>query len=126
MPMKSTTLKNDECRMTNGISGCFRSIRHPAFVIQLENQRFVACAESPRWLIINVRTATRAPVSKSGSQFHLSAGCNSRDRFQSVSQKSDRHNLTRCEIFRGKVPPRKTQKPKTASKTRTHLRQIYE
>jgi hypothetical protein len=92
----------------------------------IENRRFVACAARARLLSICVRTARRAPVSESSSHFHLSAGCNSRDRFKSVSQKSDRNNLTRCEIFRGKVPPRKTQKNKNRLETRTHLRQSYE
>jgi hypothetical protein len=82
----------------------------------IENRRFVACTGDARLLSIYVRTARRAPASESGSQFHLSAGCNSRGWFKSVSQKSERHNLKRCEIFRGKVPPRKTQKTKTASK----------
>jgi hypothetical protein len=91
-----------------------------------ENQRFVACATGAGLLSIYLRTARRAPVSKSSLHFHLSAGCNFRDRFKSVSQKSDRQNLRRCEIFRGKVPPRTTQNKKDHLETRTHLRQIYE
>jgi hypothetical protein len=78
----------------------------------IENRRFAACAFGARLLSIHPRTARRAPVSKSGSQVHLSAGCFSRDRFKSVSQIQNK-NLMRCEIFRGKVPPRKTQNQKT-------------
>src|ERR1039457_3317617 len=91
----------------------------------IENRRFAACAAGARLLSICVRAARRAPGSKSGSQFHLSAGCNSRGRFKSVSQKTNK-NLMRCEIFRGKVPPRKTQNQKHHLETRTHLRQTYE
>jgi hypothetical protein len=79
--------------------------------------RFAACTAGVRLLKIDSRTARRAPVSKSSSHFHLSAGCNSRDWFKSVSQKSDKINLTRCEIFRGKVPPRITQNKKTPPRT---------
>jgi hypothetical protein len=76
----------------------------------IENRRFVACAAGSRLLLIDVRTARRVPVSESGSHLYLSAGCVSRGRFKSVSRKSDTQNLKRCEIFRGKVPPRITQK----------------
>jgi hypothetical protein len=75
----------------------------------IEDRRFAACTAGAQLLSIYPRTARRAPAGESGSHFHLSAGCHSRGRFQSVSQKSDKINLTRCEIFRGKVPPRKTQ-----------------
>jgi hypothetical protein len=74
----------------------------------IENRRFAACAAGARLLSICVSTARRAPVSESGSQFHLSAGCFFRDRQDRLPKKSA-ENLTRCEIFRGKVPPRKTQ-----------------
>jgi hypothetical protein len=74
----------------------------------IENRRFAACAKGARLLSIHLRTARRAPVSESGSQVHLSAGCIFRDRFMSVSQEQS-INLMRCVIFRGKVPPRKTQ-----------------
>jgi hypothetical protein len=60
-------------------------------------------------LSVGLRTAWRAPVSKNGSPFLLSAGGEVRDRWPAVSQKTDNMNLTRCEIFRGKVPPRTTQ-----------------
>jgi hypothetical protein len=78
----------------------------------IESRRFAACTRGARLLSIYLRTARRAPASESGSQFHLSAGCHSRDRFRSVSQKTNKINLMRCEIFRGKVPPRKTQNQK--------------
>jgi hypothetical protein len=123
MLMKSNMRKNDECRMSNGVSTRSRSIRHSSFVIRAENRRFVACAESPRLLLIDGRTARRAPVSESCSHFNLSAGCISRDRFKSVSQKNDSKNLKRCEIYRGKVPLRQTQKLKHRLETWTHLRQ---
>jgi hypothetical protein len=45
---------------------------------------------------------------------------------KSVSQKNDVTNLVRCEIFRGKVPPRKTQNQNNHLEIRTHLRQTYE
>jgi hypothetical protein len=89
----------------------------------LQEQRFAACTERSRLLLIDVRTARRAPVSESCSHFYLSAGCISRDRFKSVSQKNDNKNLKRCEIYRGKIPPRQTQKLKHRLETRTHLRQ---
>jgi hypothetical protein len=93
-------------------------------ITNIADGRFAACATGPRLLSIVVRTARRAPVSESGFQFHLSAGCNDRDRFKSVSQ-NDINYLKRCEIFRGKVPPRITQQ-QYHLETRTHLRQIYE
>jgi|SRR5665213_2168568 len=88
----------------------------------MKSWRFAACAGGARLLSICGRAAGRAPASESGSQFHLSAGGNSRDRFQSVSQKQSK-NLMRGGIFRGKVPPRKTQNQKHHLETRTHLRQ---
>jgi hypothetical protein len=83
------------------------------FKKNIEHRRFAACAAGARLLSICVRTARRAPVSESSLPFYLSAGCHSRDWFKPVSQNSDTNNLTRCEIFRGKVPPRKTQKTTT-------------
>jgi hypothetical protein len=80
----------------------------------IQKQRFVACTHGARLLSIYSRTARRASASESGSQFHLSAGGNSRDRFPSVTKKHGQINLMRCGIFRGKVPPRKTQKTKTS------------
>jgi len=73
-------------------------------------RRFAACATAPRLLSIGLRTARRAPAGETGSHFQLSAGGDFRDRSGSVAKNSDKTNLTRCEIFRGKVPPRKTQK----------------
>jgi hypothetical protein len=92
----------------------------------IEKRRFVACATGARLLSICMRAARRAPASESGSRFHLSAGCISRDRSESGSQKTNTINLMRCEIFRGKVPPRKTQNQKHHLEIRTHLRQTYE
>jgi hypothetical protein len=92
----------------------------------IENRCFAACAAGSRLLSIYPRTARRAPVSESGSHFLLSAGCNFRGWFKSVSQKNDRTNLMRCKIFRGKVSRRKTQNKKYHLETWTHLRQSYE
>jgi len=89
----------------------------------MTGRRFAACTAGVRLLSLYSRTARRAPASESGSQFHLSAGCHSRDRFQSVSQNTDKINLTRCEIFRGKVPPRQTQNQNNHLEIRAHLRQ---
>jgi len=77
--------------------------------VETDDRRFAACVAGGGLLSIWVRTARRAPVSESSTYFHLSAGCHSRDRLTSVSQQSKNTNLTRCEIFRGKVPPRITQ-----------------
>jgi len=49
------------------------------------------------------------PVSKSVSPVHLSAGNYFHGEVSSGSQNKN-INLKRCEIFRGKVPPRQTQK----------------
>jgi hypothetical protein len=89
----------------------------------IENRRFAACVAGARLLSIYVRAARRAPASKSGSPVHLSAGGIFRDRFPSVSQKHDQNNLMRCEIFRGKVPPRKTQNQKHHLENWSRLRQ---
>jgi len=71
--------------------------------------RFVACVNVARLLKICVRAAGRVPVSKSVSPVHLSAGNYFHGESSSGSQNNN-INLTRCEIFRGKVPPRQTQK----------------
>jgi hypothetical protein len=89
----------------------------------IENRRFAACAEGARLLSICVRAAGRASASESVSPAHLSAGGIFRDRFPSGSQKHDQNNLMRCEIFRGKVPPRRTQNQKHHLETWTRLRQ---
>jgi hypothetical protein len=73
------------------------------------NPRFVACGNGARLLTISVRAAGRVPVSKSVSPSHLSAGSFFHGELSSGSQNNN-VNLTRCEIFRGKVPPRQTQK----------------
>jgi hypothetical protein len=83
--------------------------------INIGKRRFAACVGGVALLSMDSRTARRAPVSESSSSFHLSAGGNSRDRFRPVSHNSQIKNLKRCEIFRGKVPPRQTQK------TQNHL-----
>jgi hypothetical protein len=72
------------------------------------NPRFVACEKAARLLKICVRAAGRVPVSKSVSPVHLSAGSFFHGELSSGSR--NKFNLTRCEIFRGKVPPRQTQK----------------
>jgi hypothetical protein len=73
------------------------------------NPRFVACGNGARLLTISGRAAGRVPVSKSVSPVHLSAGHYFHGELSSGSQNKS-VNLTRCEIFRGKVPPRQTQK----------------
>ncbi|HEY2329739.1 MAG TPA: hypothetical protein VGI63_07995 [Verrucomicrobiae bacterium] len=85
--------------------------------------RFAACADGVRLVKICVRAAGRAPASKSVSKVHLSAGG-----FHGGYTPGSRHkiNLTRCEIFRGKVSRRKNQKQNIASKTSTHLLETYE
>jgi hypothetical protein len=90
----------------------------------LTNPRFAACGKAARLLTISGRAAGRVPVSKSVSPVHLSAGRWFHGELSSGSQNSS-INLTRSEIFRGKVPPRQTQKP-TALEPRTQLRQTYE
>jgi len=75
----------------------------------LEKSRFAACEKAARLLTICVRAAGRVPVSKSVSPVHLSAGNYFHGESSSGSQNNN-INLTRCEIFRGKVPPRQTQK----------------
>jgi len=74
----------------------------------IEKPRFVACGKAARLLSISVRAAGRVPVSKSVSKVHLSAGRFFYGKLSSGSQNNNM-NLTRCEIFRGKVPPRQTQ-----------------
>jgi len=85
--------------------------------------RFVACTTGARLLSIYGRAARRAPASESGSPVQLSAGGFSRDGFTPGLQ--NKFNLTRCGIFRGKIPLRQTQN-QTDLEPRTHLRQNYE
>jgi hypothetical protein len=73
--------------------------------------RFAACGKAARLLTISARAAGRMPVSKSVSPVHLSAGNYFHGEVSSGSR--SKINLTRCEIFRGKVPPRQTQKQNT-------------
>jgi hypothetical protein len=75
----------------------------------LVQPRFAACGNAARLLTISVRAAGRVPASKSVSPVHLSAGRFFHGELSSGSQNKN-VNLTRCEIFRGKVPPRQTQK----------------
>ncbi|HEX9046532.1 MAG TPA: hypothetical protein VF988_05850 [Verrucomicrobiae bacterium] len=70
--------------------------------------RFAACMAGTPLLSIYPRTARRAPVSKIGFQFLLSAGGIFRGRPQPSPKRTFKY-LMRCEIFRGKVPPRQTQ-----------------
>jgi hypothetical protein len=87
--------------------------------------RFAACTTGARLLSIYPRAARRAPASESVSPVHLSAGSFSHDRYLSDSQ--NKTVLTRCEIFRGKVAPRQTQKPKhTSNPGRNCAKRIYE
>jgi hypothetical protein len=87
--------------------------------------RFAACANAARLLTISGGAAGRMPVSKSVSSVHLSAGRLFHGESSSGSQNNN-INLTRCEIFRGKVPPRITQTKKHCLEIRTPLRQNYE
>jgi hypothetical protein len=75
----------------------------------IAKSRFAACEKAARLLTISVRAAGRVPVSKSVSPVHLSAGNHFHGEPLSAAQNNG-VNLTRCEIFRGKVPPRQTQK----------------
>jgi hypothetical protein len=75
----------------------------------LRQTRFAACGKAARLLTISDRAAGRVPVSKSVSPVHLSAGHFFHGEWSSGSQNKN-VDLTRCEIFRGKVPPRQTQK----------------
>jgi len=83
-------------------------------------RRFAACVRRVWLLSISPRAARRAPVSKSVSQFHSSAGRIFHEGLTSVPL--NMLDLTRCEIFRGKVPRAKL-KTKTHLETRTRLRQ---
>jgi hypothetical protein len=74
----------------------------------LEKSRFVACEKAARLLTISVRAAGRAPVSKSVSPVHLSAGHFVHGELSGAPCK--KVIIQRCEIFRGKVPLRQTQK----------------
>jgi len=71
------------------------------------NPRFSDCGNASQLLTISVRAARRLPVSKSVSRVHLSAGRCFHGKVLSGSRLN--LNLKRCEIFRGKVPPRQTQ-----------------
>jgi len=73
------------------------------------NWRFAACMAGAWLLSIYLRTARRAPVSKSVSHFLLSAGGNFPQPGTKTVSQNTINDLTRCEIFRGKVPPRITQ-----------------
>jgi len=55
-----------------------------------EKRRFAACAAGARLLSMVVRTARRAPVSKNGSQFPLSAGGHFRDRQHRLPKNRDK------------------------------------
>jgi hypothetical protein len=94
--------------------------------INSENKCFAACTTGARLVSIGLRTARRAPVSENSLSFHLSAGCISRYRDRFESQNAGQVNLTRCEIFRGKVPLRNIETKKYNLETRTQLRQNYE
>jgi len=85
----------------------------------IEKPRFAACKNGARLLQVCARAAGRRPVSKSVSPSHLSAGRSFRGGLSSGLQKI---NLTRCEIFRGKVPRAKS-KTKTFPKNKTRPRQ---
>jgi len=74
----------------------------------IEKPRFAACGNGARLLINLSEAAGRAPASESVSPVQLSAGGFFNDRLTSGSRR--KINLTRCEIFRGKVPLRQTQK----------------
>jgi hypothetical protein len=90
----------------------------------IAKSRFAACEKAARLLTISGRAAGRVPVSKSVSPVHLSAGNYFHGEASSGSQNTNQ-NLTRCEIFRGKITPRKTQN-QTHLEPRTQLRQTYE
>jgi hypothetical protein len=82
--------------------------------------RFAACVDGARLLSICVRAAGRAPASESVSPVQLSAGGVFHDGW--TPGLPDKVNLTRCEIFRGKVPQRKNQNQNITSKPSPHRR----
>jgi hypothetical protein len=87
-------------------------------------RRFAACAAGAGLLSISVRAARRWPASKSISTVHLSAGGFLPN--GGTPGLPDKINLTRCEIFRGKIPRRNTQNQNIPSKSSLPLRQTYE
>jgi hypothetical protein len=89
----------------------------------IANVRFAACTTGARLLSIYPVKAGRVPTSGSVSTVQFFAGDFFRDGF--TPGPTNKVNLMRCEIFRGKVPPRQTQNQNTP-RTRTHLRQNYE
>jgi hypothetical protein len=77
-------------------------------------RRFAACAAGARLLSICVRAARRAPASESVSLFHLSAGCHTRDRFRSVSQKNKKSEFNALRNFSRESSAAQNSKPKTS------------
>jgi hypothetical protein len=97
------------------------------FKKNIELRRFAACTLRGRLLSIGLRTACCAPVSESGPHFYLSAGCNFRDRFKSVSQKQDTFNaFNALRNFSRESSAAYNSKQKHHLEPRTQLRQTYE
>jgi len=81
----------------------------------IADKRFAACVQRPRLLNFSSEAARRVTVGGLSLNFNFSAGCLFRDDFTSPMSASDltHFNLSRHEIFRGKVSRRKKKsKPK--------------
>ena len=76
-------------------------------------KRFAACMTGPRLLIFLLEAARRATAGGLFLSFNFSAGCHFRDDFTPLM---NANNLTRHEIFRGKVSRRKNQNLNRTSK----------
>jgi hypothetical protein len=81
---------------------------------------FAACTQGARLLIFLSEAARRATAGGMSWEFGFSASCHFRDDF---TPRMSENNLTRHEIFRGKVSRRKNQNKKQHLDERTHLRQ---
>jgi hypothetical protein len=79
----------------------------------IADKRFAACVPSPRLLIFLPEAARRATAGGLFLDFNFSAGCHFR--YDSTLLMSA-NNLTRHEIFRGKVSRRKDQTINRTSK----------
>jgi hypothetical protein len=79
----------------------------------IANKRFAACAAGLRLLNFLPEAARRATVGGLSRNFYFSAGCRFRDDF---TPPMSENNLTRHEIFRGKVSRRKNQNQNCTSK----------
>jgi len=84
------------------------------------NTRFAACTDNARLINFLMDAARRAIAGGRFWEFNFSTGGHFRDSFIPLTGKN---NLTRHEIFRGKLSRRKNQKQNNHLEERTHLRQ---